>query len=168
VKRTLIPAALALSALAACQDQPTAPLEAVGPQFSAVAITDNEMIPVAIDAFIPCANGGAGENVTFEGYLHALTHITENAVGGYVVKSHFQPQGITGTGDVTGDRYQGTGVSQEQIQVAAGENLTFINNFRMIGQGPGNNFLVHQNVHLTVNANGVLTAFVDNTTTECK
>jgi hypothetical protein len=44
---------------------------------------------------------------------------------------------------------------------------TFVNNFKIIGQGPGNNFLVHQNVHITVNANGTLTASVDNFSTEC-
>jgi hypothetical protein len=46
--------------------------------------------------------------------------------------------------------------------------FTYINNFRMIGQGPGNNFLVHTTNHVTINANGEATATVDNTSTECK
>ena len=41
-------------------------------------------------------------------------------------------------------------------------NLTFVNNFKFIGQGPDNNFTVHENTHVTFNANGDLTAFIDN------
>ena len=36
-------------------------------------------------------------------------------------------------------------------------NATFVNNFRWIGPGRGNNFLSHQTFHVTVNANGVTT-----------
>ena len=43
-----------------------------------------------------------------------------------------------------------------------------MNNFRIIGQGPGNNFLVHETFHVTINANGVVTATVDNFSVECK
>jgi hypothetical protein len=34
---------------------------------------------------------------------------------------------------------------------------TYVNNFRIIGAGPGNNYSVHQTLHITVNANGVVT-----------
>ena len=47
-------------------------------------------------------------------------------------------------------------------------NQTFINNFRIIGQGPGNNFLVHENFHLTINANGDVTTVHDNFSVDCK
>jgi hypothetical protein len=43
-----------------------------------------------------------------------------------------------------------------------------VNNFRLIGQGSGNNLQVHQNVHITINANGTVTATVDNTSVDCK
>jgi hypothetical protein len=46
--------------------------------------------------------------------------------------------------------------------------LTFVNNFRIIGQGPGNNFLVHETMHITLNAAGFLTVFHDNITVDCK
>ena len=45
---------------------------------------------------------------------------------------------------------------------------TYINNFRIIGQDPDNNYLVHETFHVTVNANGELTAFVDNFSIEWK
>jgi hypothetical protein len=43
-----------------------------------------------------------------------------------------------------------------------------VNNFRIIGQGPGNNYLVHEVFHVTINANGEVTAYVDNFSIECK
>jgi hypothetical protein len=84
------------------------------------------------------------------------------------VKTHDQPQGISGTGLVTGDKYQATGVTQDEFNTSFGMEETFINNFRIIGQGPGNNFLVHENFHITINANGTVTAFHDNFTIDCK
>jgi hypothetical protein len=86
-------------------------------------------------------------------------------------KDHFQPQGLSGFGTVSGDKYQATGVTQDQFggsfQNGQAEQ-SFINNFRIIGQGPGNNFLVHESFHLTFNANGNVTAVHDNFSIDCK
>jgi len=133
-------------------------------------VTTNVSIPVSIPVFIPCAAGGAGETVTLSGDLHILTSITINSNTLHLTQ-HFQPQGITGVGSVTGDKYQGTGVTRADLNVNGvifPFNTTTVNNFRIIGQGPGNNFLVHVNVHTTVNANGDVTATVDNFSLECK
>jgi hypothetical protein len=117
---------------------------------------------------VPCANGGAGEEVALSGTLHDLFHITFDGSGGFHLKFHDNPQGLSGTGLTTGDKYQATGVTQSQFTGKVGSEETFINNFRIIGQGTGNNFLLHENYHVTVNANGTLTAFVDNFRLECK
>jgi hypothetical protein len=126
--------------------------------------------PFTLSVFIPCAAGGMGEDVTLNGNLHALISTTVN--GNHIsFNMHFQPQGITGVGSVTGDKYQGTGITRfsfEEDAVAFPIILTMVNNFKIIGQGSGNNFLVHQNFHLTVNANGTVTASVDNFSVECK
>jgi len=45
---------------------------------------------------------------------------------------------------------------------------TFLNNSRIVDRGTKNNNLVHENFHLTVNATGEMTAFVDNFRLECK
>jgi hypothetical protein len=124
--------------------------------------------PVNISVFIPCAAGGAGEVVDLSGNLHVVFAFTLDNNGGFHSKFHFQPQGISGTGLTTGDKYQGTGVTQGTSNGKVGFESTFVNNFKIIGQGPGNNFLVHQNFHITVNANGEVTAFVDNFSVECK
>lgn len=136
---------------------------------AAVSETTNEQIDVSILAFVPCANGGAGEFIIVSGPLHILTHVTISNSGNIHVKQHFQPQGLSGEGLTTGDKYQGTGVTQEQFNLNGPLPITdtFINNFRMIGQGPGNNFMVHENFHVTVNANGTVTSVHDNFSVTC-
>ncbi len=136
----------------------------------ALTITTNDFVPFALVAFVPCANGGAGELVLVQGTLHLQDHITINGNRANI-KTHAQPQGASGVGLTTGDTYNATGVTQEQdsIPIINGAfEFTFINNFKIIGQGPNNNLLVHQTIHQTVNANGEVTTFIDNTTVECR
>jgi hypothetical protein len=134
----------------------------------ATTVTTNEQVPVVVFAFVPCANDGAGELVLLEGTLHVLTHVTIDDQGGLHVKQHFQPQGVSGTGLTTGDTYRGTGVTQTEFNAAAGFEQTSINNFRIVGQGPDNNFLVHSTFHVTVTPNGDVTSVVDNFSVECR
>lgn len=125
---------------------------------------------INLAVFVPCAAGGAGEVVDLSGPLHVLFTFTINGnnVSGIF---HFQPQGISGTGETTRDKYQGTGVTQQSFKTSLQNgqaNFTSVNNFRIIGQGPGNNYLVHENMHVTINANGTLTVFHDNFSVACK
>ena len=157
--------------LGACSDVPEGPL---GPRSligaAASAGTSNVFFPVEIETFVPCANGGVGEVVRLTGILHDLFHLTING-NRFVLKFHTQPQGIRGVGLTTGDKYQGTGVTQERFggSLVNGQfSDTFVNNFRIIGQGPGTNLLVHQVFHVTINANGELTALVDRLSVSCK
>jgi len=140
----------------------------VAPVKAAVQVDDRTDIDLTI--LIPCADGGVGETVDLSGPLHTLISFTINGdnVSGTM---HFQPQGISGTGETTGDKYQATGVTQESFKnsLQNGQaNDTFVNNFRIIGQGPENNFLVHETLHFTINANGTTTVFHDNFSVDCK
>jgi len=131
-------------------------------------VQTNTRVPVNIGVFIPCAADGAGEVVFLTGNLHVLLRFAMDQAGGIHAASHFQPQGISGTGQTTGAKYQATGVTQDEFNAKVGTEETFINNFRIVGQGPGNNFLIHENFHITFNANGVPTAFVDNFSVDCR
>ena len=138
------------------------------PAEAAVQVNDKTVIGLTV--FIPCAANGAGEIVDLIGPLHTLISLTINGnnVSG---KFHFEPQAISGIGEITGDKYQATGVTQETFKTSfqnGQANLTFINNFRIIGQGPGNNFLVHESLHMNINADGTVTVFHDNFSIECK
>jgi len=129
-------------------------------------VITNAKVPFSLGVFIPCVP----EVVVLTGELHILTAQEVDSDGGIHVKTHFQPQGISGVGSVTGDKYQGTGGTQEHFNIHSSPAIedTFVNNFRIIGQGSGNNFLVHTTFHVTINAEGVITADVLNDSTECK
>ena len=78
---------------------------------------------------------------------------------------------MKGTGQITGDTYQATGVSQDRFSgslVNGQYAATLVNNFRIIGPGKGNNFLVHEVAHITINANGDVTVDFDYQSGECK
>jgi hypothetical protein len=158
--------------LAGCSSSPTEPstdsTAGTAPDFRATSFTDNQKVPIDFFAFIPCADGGAGEVVDFSGTLHVLLHVTINGTN-VVIKQHFQPQGLKGVGETTGDVYNATGVTQDITRSGTvGFTETFVNNFKLIGPGPDNNLLVHENFHVTVNANGTLTVLRDHVTVTCK
>jgi hypothetical protein len=131
----------------------------------------NDMSDINLTVFVPCAAGGAGEIVDLTGPLHTLITFTINGnnVSG---TAHFQPQGLSGAGETTGDKYQATGVTKDTSFKVSFQNgqaqQTFVNNFRIIGTGPGNNFLVHEEAHVTINANGAVTVVHDNLSVACK
>lgn len=132
----------------------------------AVTFTSNEFIDVTEFVEIPCA----GESVILQGKLHVLTHytVTGNNVVSYI---HYQSQGITGVGSVSGERYRSTGVTQEVFKGSFTNSqytATSINNFRIIGQGPDNNYSIHSILHVTFNANGTVTAKFDKSLVDCK
>ena len=134
------------------------------------AVQENDTTNINLTVFVPCAAGGAGEIVDLSGPLHTLVSATvnNNKASGYF---HFQPQGISSVGETTGAKYQATGVTEQSFKSSLQNgqaNLTFVNNFRIIGQGPGNNFLVHETLHFTINADGTLTVFHDNFSVDCK
>jgi hypothetical protein len=123
---------------------------------------------IDMPVWIPCANDGAGEWVLLNGNLHTVWHYSVNKNGGYTMFSSTNPQGVSGIGEITGLKYQGTGGTRDKTTVNAGQQFTYINNFRIIGQGPGNNYVVHAVYHFTINANGEITAEVDQFFSDCK
>ena len=135
---------------------------------AADTFTVSSSFPIDILVFVPCANGGAGEDVELSGYLHDVFHVTFTSSGAFRISFSDNPQGVTGTGLTTGDKYQGTGITRDNFGGRIGFEETFVNNFRIIGQGAGNNLLIHDNFHITVNANGTVTSFHDNFSGECR
>jgi hypothetical protein len=137
---------------------------------AAAEVVTNTSVPVApFSAFVPCANGGAGEIVDLTGDLHLLSSVTVNGnnVSG---KVQVQPQGVKGIGETTGNVYQGVGVTQEQFTISLQNPTatdTFVDNFGIIGAGPGNNFFAHVTFHLTFDATGYLDAVAINAFVAC-
>lgn len=164
---------IAASLVAGCGEAPTAPLASSGelaPRLSASTFTSSSVAPVAVVDFVPCANDGAGESVLVTGRLHVLTHVTEDGAGGLSTVVHFQPMGVAGEGLTTGDAYQGIGVTRTVTREAATYPVvvTVINRFGLVGAGSGNNLLVKETVHVTINANGETTVDTFKGSVECR
>ena len=140
-----------------------------GASAAAGTFTETNKIPLNMGVFVSCAAGGAGELVSLSGDLLILSHLTVDSAGGVLYESVFNPQGVSGIGQTSGDKYQGTGVTRTTEYFGRLPfQYTTVNNFRIIGQGTGNNFSIHENFHVTVNANGEVTATVDNFSADCK
>lgn len=131
------------------------------------AVSSNISFPVAFNVFVPCANAGLGEVVALTGDIHDMFKMTADSAG-LSIDLHDNPQGVSGRGLTTGDKYQATGVTRLNFSSEGAIDLTYVNNFRIIGQGPGNNFSVHDNLHVSISAEGEVTAFHDNFRADCK
>jgi hypothetical protein len=132
------------------------------------AVITNDETPVAYAGFVPCANGGAGEILS--GTIQMRNLIT-STVNDNNASDQFQVQ-LHGSmvGAITGDTYRVTGVtrgmSRESLQ-NDGHALTYVNNFRLIGPGPGNNLLVHETAHVVMNGDDVVVQH-DSLSIDCK
>jgi hypothetical protein len=131
------------------------------------AVSSNVSVPLATSAFVPCANGGAGENVSLTGSLHILTTTTFDSAGGVHGTLLFNPQDVSGVGSVSGAGYRGTGETLATFTGKVGAVSTLVNNFRIVGTQGAASLQVHENVALVVNANGTLTASVDHAVVTC-
>ena len=128
------------------------------------AVQTNIRVPLDLSVTIPCT----GDTVQLTGPLHILvtSTVNNNTVSGSEL---FQPEGVTGTDLTTGAQYQGTGETRDNFSASlinAQAQFTFVNNFKIIGHDSAS-YLVHENTHLTINANGTVTASVDNLSITC-
>jgi hypothetical protein len=101
----------------------------------------NTTVSYAYSGFVPCANGGAGELLTGTIDAHILETSTSTA---------FQARGSL-VGSVTGDTYRLNANEHSTDVTNAGDHasLTYVNRYRLIGPGPGNNLVVKETAHIT-------------------
>ncbi len=128
-------------------------------------------VPISLSVFVPCAAGGAGEVVDISGPLHVTISVTVNRNEGAFTEN-LNPQDIVGTGETTGDTYHATG----NTQVTANASLikfplefSFVDNFDLIGTtSTAGTLIIHETVHVTINANGTFTANFDKPFVTCQ
>lgn len=187
----LLSAPLVGLTLAACEPPPTEPATALAPQArqapsrdvapdgaffvgnfvgsvtdqSASTFTTNVVIPFGFEA-TECGN----ETVVVSGRVHLVMHGTISSSANVHAVLHINPQNIRGFGVTTGTEYLAPGMLHTVTNMNGPAPVTesFVNNFELIGQGAAPDFMLHQNVHLTMNANGEMTAAFDHFTSECK
>lgn len=136
-------------------------LVAAGP---AAAATQTFRDQQTFSVFVPCANGGAGEEVEGLLKLHAVFGVTDDGAGGSHLHLSIKLQGA-GLGTVTGDTYRlhadfpEITIFPERENENAGGSLNGAFNFNVdaIGMGDAPNFHGNFRIQVTYNANGVQT-----------
>lgn len=129
----------------------------------AVPKAQNINFPISLSATNPCT----GELVPLSGTLYSQFQVTANSNTTFLVKYQINPDEIVGLGQTSGDQYQGTGVIRNNFLTPASRENALLKSFHVVGQLPGNDFVVSQTFHVTVNGKGQVTASVDNFKTAC-
>jgi hypothetical protein len=110
-----------------------------------------------------------GDVIHLSGTLLVVFTETATPSGGFVFSAHFQPQNVKGVDLVTGTKFIATGLTREitVLSPPGGFTDTFVNRFHIQATRGAESFIVSEVLHITVNANGDLTAFVDNFRATC-
>lgn len=140
------------------------------PAISQAAVT-NVTAPLDLVRLVPCANGGVGELVHVTGTLHFRISTITDGAGGVHSTTLIRVEKPNAVGLTTGATYQLKSLSRDVFNQRAGgvgSVLMSVNHSGLIGPGPGNNDWEHNLVHVTVNANGVVTANFFPVNTQCK
>jgi hypothetical protein len=127
-----------------------------------------EIVPYDQTLFVPCGNGGAGEEVALTGSLKIMENIVYNDHG-FTFNYHVITQGITGVGLSTGEKFQASGGNKGTITGEFGEegkySRVFIQQLRIIGQNSV--FKVTYKTKITVTPDGKITTSIDDETIDC-
>jgi hypothetical protein len=164
-RRTPIPLVALLALCLATAGGPPGPALA-----EAGVTTTNVSFPLGYGVWVPCAAGGAGEVVELDGTLHSVYHVTFDSAGGLHVHSHFNSQDVSGVGLSSGNRYRSGEASDSEFNangVQLALELSFEHQLNLIGQGTAPNLRLREHEHLTVNADGSVTALSAEVVADC-
>ena len=143
-------------------------LGASEPAYAASSVaTGNSVQPFFDTVFVPCANGGVGEVVVLTGLLH-INYIRVLTDSTSLTRGTLNLLGASGVGQTTGATYRAVWSNPDMLSFHAQDGVTssFIKVYRIIGQGPGNNYTVQFSFHVTV-VNGQLVSLADNFIVRC-
>lgn len=129
--------------------------------------TVNDVTDISFDQGVSCAS----DLVSLTGQIHTLYHITVNGNGDrLIIKTASNYEGVAGVSLISGVRYVGVGTTETTLSgVMSGGQFSYTaeSSFKIVGQGPGNNYTVTVLFHITVNADLTLTSVVDKATIKC-
>ena len=130
----------------------------------------NTTIPIPANTLI--FDKCTGELVHVAGTIHLVTQLTEDAASGAHLEMHFNVEDVSGIGLTTGTQYRG--VHNETHNSNASESgaseVTTRIDIKLISEGSSDNLVIRDAlIHATINADGVVTAAIDNLTVgECR
>ncbi|MEV1144013.1 hypothetical protein [Micromonospora sp. NPDC049799] len=141
------------------------------PAYAAETTTRILRVPMDLSVVLPCANGGLGEVVNFDGTISEVFHVTFDEAGGFHVHVVETQSNVHGIGATTGDRYVSTRANlfvynqgSGSLPITSTQQLVF----RIVGPGPGNDASLRITNHTTLNADGTVTVAFDTYTAECE
>ena len=133
----------------------------------ATTVTSNASFPFAETA-VSCD----GETVNLSGKMHILAHATTDARSGRHVVLQINTASIKGVGESSGSEYVSSTTNHDSINdpdtLGGQSEHTLITKFLLVGKGRLPDMFVKTTLHVTVNANGEVTAEVTNVTAECR
>jgi hypothetical protein len=129
---------------------------------TSAGVTSNTIIPIPPTAVLP--DPCTGEDVHVTGTIHLVTVVTVDASGSTHTEMHFNVQGVSGVGLTSGTRYRGIHTETHSSNTAgpAPSEFTTRINIMLISEGGSSNLTIRDALlHVTVNANGTVTASID-------
>ena len=165
----LLAVAIAL-ALAACDNTATSPTPISRPKLMparpSAELVANNRFDINTVALSDCGS----EDVLVTGTFHEVLTITSDNAGGFHVNDHVDFTGLHGVGVVSGTQYVGHQSQTVNFNVAhdlLGFEGTQPLDFTLTGTGSAPDEVFSAIMHITVNANGEVTSFVDNIRVKC-
>ena len=131
-------------------------------------VTANQHLSIAYAGYVPCANGGSGELLTGTIEVHDLASETVN--GNHAAWQFlFERRGEL-VGSITGDTYRLAGVEHGAYTQSLGSEhstLTYVNRYRLVAPGTGNDLIVRESAHITLDAGENVVVQRDDFTVDC-
>lgn len=125
-------------------------------------------VPFENTVFVPCANGGAGEDVLLTGKTNFVYQIAWND-NGFTMVYHDNVHEVTGVGLSSGEKFTATGGTEGTVRgswVSSQWVGTMNRQLKVIGQNT--NFTVNQTQQLVVTPDGQVNVSVREQTADCK
>src|SRR2546425_1175418 len=108
-----------------------------------------------------------GEDVNVSGNVHVTIGATIDGNGGIHLRIHIHNQDVSGIGVTTGSKYQIPTTSDSSAYFGSATTMTMTVNARAVAQGSTPNFSMREVIHVTIDANGVPRASIDNPSMDC-
>jgi hypothetical protein len=135
------------------------------PAASSAAVVQNVQVPLNVTVFNPCN----GDLIAVTGSIHLLASTTSDGGGGFHIAFMDNVSQVTGTGSVSGATYHGVGGDwfTANVKPPFPVELTMTDVFGLISAGSSPNLVITDTFHITVNADGTLTANVARFSLSC-
>jgi hypothetical protein len=140
-----------------------------GDNASSQSNTRNSIVAVPFEntLLVPCANGGAGENVTLTGTTNFVYQIAWNDQG-FTLVYHDNAYQVTGVGLSSGETFVASGGTQGTVKGFWDSNQwvgNMIRQLKILGQDTS--FIVNSKLKLIVTPDGGVKVDIDEDTVDC-